>query len=113
MISAKGKRKIEVDGKTYVWNVAEDYDSPYKVIQIVSADKKMILAVPLQVPRPYAISKGSVFQGHPTGGGWERYALPFVIPNAITPGFVAELIRWSVYGNDAEAVAWDGNDYPV
>lgn len=113
MISTKGKRKIEVDGRAYVWHVVEDYDSPYMVLQVASTDKQMILAVPLQMPEAYVISKGTVFQSRPTSGSWERYRLPFAVPDAITPGFVAALIRWSTAGKDAEAVNWDQDKRPV
>ena len=113
MLSTKGRRKIEVDGRMLVWCVAEDYDSPYKVLQVASDDKHMILAVPLQTPETYVISKGTVFRGNPTSGRWERYALPFAIPDAITPKFVAELIRWSTEGKDAKAVNCDQDKYPV
>lgn len=113
MLSTKGKRKIEVDGRLFVWHVAEDFDSPYKILQVASDDKSMIIAVPLQMPVAYVISKGSVFQGNPTSGRWERYALPFAIPDAITPKFVTELIKWATEGKDAETVDWEQNKYPV
>ncbi len=61
MLSTKGRRKIDVDGRTFVWHVAEDFDSPYKVLQVASDDKHLIIAVPLQTPEAYVISKGSVF----------------------------------------------------
>ena len=113
MLSTKGRRKIEVDGRMFVWHVAEDFDSPYKVLQVASEDKHLIIAVPLQTPEAYVISKGSVFQGNPTSGSWERYALPFAVPDAITPRFVTELIKWSTAGKDAEAVNRDQDKYPV
>ena len=113
MLSTKGKRKIEVDGRPFVWNVEPDFDSPYKVLQFASDDKHMILAVPLQTSEAYIISKGTVFQGNPTSGSWERYALPFAVPDAITPKFVAELIKWSTEGKEAKAVNWDQDKYPV
>jgi len=113
MISTKGRRKINVDGRMFVWHVAEDFDSPYKLLQVASDDKKMILAVPLQTSEAYVISKGSIFQGNPTSGRWERYLLPFDVPDAITPGFVAELIRWSAEGKEAQAVTWDKDKRPV
>ena len=113
MLRSKGRRKMEVDGKLFVWHIAEDFDSPYKVLQVASDDKHFIVAVPLQTPESYLISKGSVFQGNPASGSWERYALPFNVPDAITPGFVAELIRWSTVGKDAKAVNWDQDKYPV
>ena len=113
MLSTKGRRKIEVNGRMFVWHVAEDFDSPYKVLQVASDEKKLILAAPLQTPEAYVISKGTIFQGNPTNGRWERYALPFNIPDAITPKFVAELIKWSTDGKEVETVKWDQDKYPI
>ena len=62
MLSTKGRRKIEVDGRPFVWHVADDFDSPYKVLQVASDDKHMILAVPLQTSEAYVISKGIIFR---------------------------------------------------
>ena len=33
--------------------------------------------------------------------------------NVITPALVASIIRWSVDGNEAESVNWDGKSYPL
>ncbi|MCR5460849.1 MAG: hypothetical protein K6F51_13225 [Acetatifactor sp.] len=71
------------------------------------------MTLPLHAPPAYVISKGSVFQGKKTSGTWERYALPFAVPDAIVPSFVADVIKWSSADNDAVAVAWDGKQYPV
>lgn len=112
-VATKGKRKIEVDGRRYVWYVADDFDSAYKVLNVISEDKHVILTVPLHAPSAYVICKGSVFQGKKTSGTWERYALPYAVPDAIIPSFVADVIQWSVGDNGAVAVAWDGKQYPV
>ena len=33
-VNKKGKRKICVENKEYVWYVNEDYDSPYYILNI-------------------------------------------------------------------------------
>lgn len=80
-------------------------------LHIISEDKKLILTIPLTAPKPYAVSKGAVFQGKPTSGCWERYLLPFDIPESVTPRFVSETIDWAV-GPDSGAakVGYDGRD---
>ena len=112
-VSTKGRRKITVDGKLYVWYVAKDDDSWYDILNIISENKEYVLAVPLNIKKWYIISKGRTFQGRITSGCWERYLLPMEIPEAVVPGIVADIIRWSVSGNDAEKVDWHQVDFPV
>ena len=69
------------------WNTA--------FLHIISEDKYLALTIPLSAPKPYAVSNGRRFQGRTTSGGWERYLLPFGIPRAVTPRFVAEVIAWA------------------
>lgn len=58
-------------------------------LHIIFEDKKRILTIPLNAPKPYAVSKSTVFQGKPTSGCWERYLLPFEMPTSVTPRFVS------------------------
>lgn len=113
MVKTKGRRKIAVQDRRYVWYVlggdcdrdywervsSNDWGTPF--LHIVSEDKRMILTLPLNAPKPYAVSKGREFQCKPTSGCWERYILPFDIPESITPRFVAEVIKWAVSGDGA------------
>ena len=92
----KKRRKIIVGGQKYIWYVALDYDTEYKILHIVSDDKYLILSCPLRTKIAYVISKGRIFQTKRTGGVWNRYLLPFDIPDVITPKFVKKLIDWSV-----------------
>ncbi len=52
-IRSKGRRKIIVDGQTYLWYVALDDESPYNILNIVSYDKYLILSCPLQTKTEY------------------------------------------------------------
>lgn len=113
MVKTKGRRKIAVQGRRYVWYVlsgdcdrdhwervsSNDWGTPF--LHIISEDKRLILTIPLNAPKPYAVSKGREFQGRPTSGCWERYILPFDTPESITPRFVAEVIKWAVSGDGA------------
>lgn len=111
-IRTKGRRKIIVEGQKYVWYVALDNDSPYNVLHIISDDKYLILSCPLLTKTEYVISKGRTFQTKETKGGWNRYLLPFHIPDIITPKFVEQLILWSTQDNDVIENNWNGKDVP-
>lgn len=111
MVRKKGRRKITVLDRNYVWYVlsgendrdywervsSNDWGTPF--LHIISEDKRLILTIPLNAPTPYVVSKGREFQGKPTSGCWERCILPFDIPESITPRFVSEVIEWAVSGD--------------
>lgn len=112
-IRNKNKRKIVVENKLYVWYVDLDYDSPYNILHIASCNKSLILSCPLKTETSYIISKGTVFQKLKTSGIWQRYLLPFCVPEAITPKFVSTVILWATQGNNALQIEWNGKDVPV
>ena len=111
-ISTKRRRKIIVGDRAYVWYVAQDDDSWYDVLNIVSDDKYLILSCPLKTGTDYVISKGRIFQGRETSGGWNRYLLPFDVPESVTPGFVEKVILWATRGTDAVPVSRN-EDVPI
>ena len=112
-IRRKGRRRIIVRDQTYFWYVALDDDSPYDVLNIVSNDKHLILSCPLRTEIAYVISKGRVFQTKETNGVWNRYLLPFDIPDMITPKFVERIIDWSTQNADAKQISGNDHDVPV
>ena len=112
-VMKKGRRKITVSDKSYVWYVGSDYDSPYHILNIVSDDKALILSCPLKTETAYIISKGNMFQNEKTDGNWKRYLLPFDVPEIITPKFVSDVIFWAEQNNIAKETSWNGNDVPV
>ena len=113
-VRTKGRRKISVDEREYVWYVKEDFDSPYMILNISSVDKALILAIPLNTPVQYVIDKGRFFQGEEkASGSWKRYRLDLSVPEAITPAFVRECILWAVNGENAATLEWDGTNVPV
>lgn len=107
-VRMKGRSKISCNNETYIWYVELDYDSPYHILNIVSKDKSLIIARPLNMDTAYIISKGNRFQNHKTNGCWNRYSLPFCVPEIITPEFVSKLILWSTQGSNAVGIRWDG-----
>ncbi|MBD5470448.1 MAG: hypothetical protein HDR19_04885 [Lachnospiraceae bacterium] len=112
-VSTKRRRKIIVNEKSYVWYIKPDDDNPYNILNIISEDKKFIILCPLKTNTSYIISKGLVFQNKQTRGCWERYLLPFCIPEMITPQFITKVILWSTQGEQAVKVAWNIYNIPV
>ena len=96
-----GRRKITVDDNRYIWYVSPDDESDYDLLNIVSEDKSYVLTCPLKTEIPYLISKGRLFQNEKTDGKWNRYELPFDIPDVITPAFVAKVILWATQKSKA------------
>lgn len=112
-ISTKGRRRMIVNEQTYIWYVALDDDSPYYILHIISDDKHLILSCPLGTKTAYVISKGRVFQAKETNGIWDRYLLPFDIPDIITPAFAEKMIVWATRDTDAVPISHNGKDVPV
>lgn len=102
-VCKKGRRKIHVDNREYIWYVELDYDSPYHLLNIVSEDKLLILSCPIEAETAHVISKGKVFQNKRTNGIWNEYLLPFDVPEAIIPSFVAQVIVWATKETGAES----------
>lgn len=117
-VRKKSRRKIVRGGKSYVWYILagdRDYWTHYYTgfwetpfLHIISEDKTLILTIPLNAPRSYAVSKGRVFQGSKRSGCWERYFLPFLLPKAITPKIVADIIDWAERGENAVRTQYGG-----
>lgn len=113
MVKTKGRRKIIVADKMYIWYVKLDYDSPYHILSIVSSDKTLIIHCPLEINKAYVISEGNKFQNKKTNGIWNRYLLLLNVPEIITPKFVADIILWATQSEKAVEIKWNGKDVPV
>ena len=112
-VAKKGRRKITVFDKKYIWYVELDYDSPYHILNIISEDKTLIISCPLETESPYIISKGNMFQDRKSNEAWNRYLLPFKVPEIITPKFVSNVILWATQGEKAKEVKWNGKNVPI
>ena len=110
-VTKRNRRKIICDNKEYIWYVSLDDESPFYLLNVISEDKRTILTCPLNTGTSYVISKGKIFQGEKTDGKWNRYLLPFGVPEIITPRFVAELISWATRGGNVKKL--DGGDVAV
>lgn len=106
----KGRRKIIVNGKLFVWYISKDGDSfDRNILHIVSEDKNIILDYPLSADKPYIVSKGKLFKGNKADGCQRRYLLPFPNSGIITPKYAAQLISWSLDEGEATEIEYNGN----
>ena len=113
-VRTKGRRMITVDDREYIWYVSPDDESAYDLLNIVSEDKSYVLTCPLKTEIPYLISKGKLFQDEKTDGRWNRFELPFDIPETITPAFVAKVIAWATQKGEAVLLKRkEGTRFPV
>lgn len=114
-VRKKGRRKIICDERPYTWWIAQDNDTPFHILHIVSEDKHLILSCPLDHPgEPYVITQGTTFQGTERSPAVHlRYQLPMPLPEVVTPQFVAALIRWATIGNEPTRTVWNGRSVPV
>ena len=112
-VAKKGRRKITVANKSYIWYIALDPDTPYYVLNISSFDKALIISCPIKTKTSYIISKGYIFQNKKTNGKWNRYLLPFDVPETITPKFVSDIIFLATQTEKTKEIKWNGTDVPV
>ena len=74
-VRTKGRRKIICNGATYIWHIKIGYDDPYHWLHIMAEDKHLHVIIPID--------------------NANYTDLPFPIPKAITPKFVADVIQWA------------------
>ena len=68
------RRRIQYRGQNFVWWVAPDDDDCDQIyLNIISEDKKVVLACPIGDENYTVISKGRFFQGEKTSGCWEYH----------------------------------------
>jgi hypothetical protein len=100
-VSKKGRRKIIVDGRRYVWWVCDmdpEYNSSTTALTIVSADGRFAVRFFLgQSPeRRFLIVLGREFPGLPdAGGAWIRVRCPeWQAEFDVKPSDIRRLIEW-------------------
>lgn len=114
-VAKKRRRKLHVQGRLFLWYIADDYDSADQLLHVVSEDKRFNIQYALGqsvIPAPYRahlIVVGAEFPGLRDSGG---IMMPVAVPDwgddrLITPGFVRTLIAWSLSGEKTiEIVGW-------
>ena len=112
-VATKNRRKIDVDGRRYLWYVADDHDDfPPTVaegeqllaLNILSDDKRFIARFHLgqgQSEGRHITIIGREFAGIDSPGTWRRFLCPnWCVQRAITPIDVRAVIEWC---NDTHA----------
>lgn len=101
-VRKKGRRRIRVGTREFVWFVAENDDGPGLVLTVVSEDKHMILRYGLGQPpgEEYLLVLGRDFAGASTGGPWRRFQCPRweEAGGRVTPAAVRAIIEWALDG---------------
>src|SRR5947209_3185842 len=106
-VRKKGRRRIEVCGRHFVWYVCEDPDSADTVLHVASEDKRFIVTYHLNQPDPpFLIVLGKEFPSVPgTGGVWRRFLCPaWEHESVMTPGGVRRLIEWCLAPGRSEVI---------
>jgi hypothetical protein len=100
-VSARHRRKLEVDGRRYLWWIAEDDNSPFcrlLAITVASEDRRLLVRYHLGQPDElrHITVIGPSFKGLAScGGPWRRFrSPPFCPADEVHPGDVVALIRW-------------------
>ncbi len=107
-LARKGRRRIDVDGETYLWWVASDedcYTSPgANALNVASEDRRLLVRYHLAQPATsrHVTVLGPVFRDVDCRGPWRRFRAPELgDERTITPADVARFIRWCRAGSDA------------
>jgi hypothetical protein len=108
----KGRHRINVRGRPFVWYVCDDSDSSDKVLHVIAEDKGFIVQYHLgQSGEPLLSVLGHDFPGVPDAGGCRlRFRCPrWETDSVVTPGGVRRLIEWCLSANkELIEVDWRG-----
>ncbi len=109
-VRTKGRRKIVVDGRHYIWYVTERHDTGGDELRVVAGDKSIHATYPMlsRFPLVFLSGKGIAedFRHH-----WVRCPR-FEIESAITPQSVKNLIQWAL-SNDKQLIRVDYWGNPI
>jgi hypothetical protein len=100
-VALKGRRKLNVNGRDFVWHVREDDDSSNLVLHVASTDKHFLVQHHLGQPEDtrFLVVIGPEFSGVARSDGtWRRFTCPRWESESgtITPTSVRDLILWSL-----------------
>lgn len=106
-ISAKWRRRIEVDGTRYLWWVTETLEDDFfgsLALTIASENRQLLVRYGLSQDdeHRFVVVMGPAFQGVPgLGGPWRRFRCPSVgTSSRVSPKDVASFIRWCLTPGD-------------
>jgi hypothetical protein len=95
-VRKKGRRKLTVGDRRFVWYVGLGRDAPVDVLLVISEDKHLIVWYQLGRADPTLLVKGRDFAGVPYADGCpRRFECPrWETGGAITPAAVRRLVDW-------------------
>jgi hypothetical protein len=98
-VRKKGRHKLDVEGRAFLWYVKQDCDSDAYILHVLSDDKRFVVLYKLQQQEPnrYLTVLGKEFgRVRGTGNCWRRFHCPaWENDGVITPSSVRRLIDWS------------------
>src|SRR5262245_44999593 len=101
----KGRRRVIVDNRIFLWWIQEDRDCLQHVLHVLSEDKQFLVQYYLgyREESSHLIVIGKDFGGLlDKGNPRHRFRCPkWDASGAITPGSVRSLIQWSLSINEA------------
>jgi hypothetical protein len=117
-VRKKGRHKLDVEGRLFLWYVKPDDDSPGLILHVLSDDKRFLVQYELlqQEDRRHLTVIGKEFgRVSGTGNCWRRFRCPaWEKGGVITPASVRELIDWSQQTNvRTEEVDYAGLPLPL
>ncbi|MEV6276520.1 hypothetical protein [Nocardia sp. NPDC051832] len=106
-ISKKGKRRIVVGDREFLWWVKEDwenYSAPgAPTLTIISANRRVVVRYVLAQSEEnrHVVVLGPEFRGITRPGPHRRFRCPaFGLPGEVRPAHIAELISWCTETGD-------------
>ena len=115
-VKTKGRRKIVVADRPFVWYVGDDRDSNDHILHVVSHDKAFSVNYHLEQPEQirHLAVVGREFPGLADAGRcWKRVLCPrFEEGGAVTPSGVRRLIEWCLTA-ERELVEVDYRGQPL
>jgi hypothetical protein len=111
-VRTKGRRKITVSERMFVWYIKPDFDSADMVLHVVSDDKQFNVQYSLDQPEQtrHISIIGKEFGGTRPVGNVGRFLCPqWEVDGVISPQSVRRLIEWCLSADKPlVAVDWQG-----
>lgn len=110
-VRKKRRNKLSVNGREYVWYVADDDSTGGHLLHVLSEDKHFNVQYGIRQPddQRFITVVGNEFSGIATSGCWRRFRCPeWENDGVITPKSVRSLIDWAL-DEEAERLEVDSN----